>query len=216
MCWQVEVISTFANGKGEIKKVFVDVYHLKMKLDELWIWRLQQRTYSIFSHINFFRVTILKSWWPEIFFRVGIFSPYSILMRKFVPLRPGAPPRQYPCYYAGPEGGSRCFSRVVQPADLVLGAKDAHVTAPPLGPTRLRLGVFWVQGTPVATSTGGGGGGGFGEGWQGFSMIFVEGKTTTIGHVEPSRNLSTRKVLIAKNRVSDFECGRQKTFWRKN
>ena len=100
-------------------------------------------------------------------------------VRGPVPLRPGAPPpRQYPCHYAGPEGGSRCLPRVARPADLVSGAKDAHVTAPPPGPTRSGLGVFWVLGTPVATPTGGGGGERwFGEGWLGLGLILLRRKS---------------------------------------
>ena len=64
------------------------------------------------------------------------------------------PPRQYPYHYAGPEGGGGVvFLALTRHADLVLRAKDAHMTAPPPGPTRLGLGVFWVRETPVATPT---------------------------------------------------------------
>ena len=89
--------------------------------------------------------------------RLGHATPRSLDQRSADRSRsdPVPPPRQYPCHYAGPEGGSRCLPRVARPADLVLGAKDAHATAPPPGPTRSGLGVFWVLGTPVATPTGG-------------------------------------------------------------
>ena len=48
----------------------------------------------------------------------------------------------------------------MRPADLVLGAKDAHVTAPPPGPTRSGLGVFRSGEPRWPTPRGGGGGGG--------------------------------------------------------
>ena len=68
--------------------------------------------------------------------------------------------------------GELLSSSQTRPVDMVSGAKDAHVTTPPPGPTRDWTRGFWVLGRW------------FGRDDEDFEGVFCGGKTTTSGHVD--------------------------------